>query len=287
MSEGDAETVRLELGAAHRPSHICVRTYEDGDEAVFDRLHVDRHQSTGKLMRRTLLIYLDEECRGGTCFPYLKTMVRGDPGRLLSFSSHDARSAHFGVRTAAGTRVVAVIGWDGEGFDLGGHHAMLDDESAEVRASFWGRTVDEELVGWIGGPRHGEGMARLREIAERRGTSVRRLVAEEEERRVERMERRTNAPRLTFPLLRSPRRSDVLSAEETTPPAQVYHSKECPVCHDDEVMMLSLQCGHVLCPACRDSMLHHHQLCDAKGRLKCPVCRHPSGGAWPVDPMLC
>ena len=269
-----ARMLQEELQAFRAPAHICVRRYEDDGHVVFDRCHVDRSRIDGRPMRRTVICFLDDDVRSATCFPYWRTSVAGRPGRLLSFASTE-RSAHFGVRQRPGTRTVALIGWDGLHFDTGGHHEMLEQADVETRATFFGRTVVEELGGWIGGPRQGEALARLREIAARRHTTIEQLVRDEG--RDAAYERRPC-------ILPTPtRRVAPAPLPPTSKPSTVFETDACPVCQDDDVDLLVLACGHQICAVCRDQMLDRPQLCDAAGRLKCPVCRRPSADAWPTD----
>ena len=44
----------------------------------------------------------------------------------------------------------------------------LDRESFDLRADFFGRSIEQELIGSLDGPRSQEAHHRLREIAERR-----------------------------------------------------------------------------------------------------------------------
>lgn len=256
------------LCATRPPTHICIRTYEDDSTVILDRCHIDRSHDDGRPMLRTCILYMDDDTRSATCFPYLGKSIQGHFGRLLTFSSVDPSSAHYGVRLAPGVRTVAIIGWNGHTFDLDGHHEGLEHAAPEERAYFLGRTLEEELVGWLGGPRQGEAQQRLRQIAHQRRLSIEELVL---------ATRRESSP---------PPTPQIAPPHTASPPDHVYESQTCPVCQDDNVHMLVLQCGHMVCPMCRDTMLGRRELCSAEGHLRCPLCRIPSPNAWPSQTML-
>ena len=270
------------------PSHICIKRYvfNEGEMVQnFDRLHVDRSRvNNGCLMKRTAIIYMDDH--SGTVFPFIcenGLTINSKKNRLLVFSSlEEWESAHQGINTGnAETRTIGIIGWDGMDYDLGGHHEMLEQETPEVRASFFGRTLEEELVGWVNGPRSGEAIYRLREIANRRHTTVDRLIQEERE--------RANLEPIHTQLLHItrkfyPKRSTLVTQAPVYPKV-VYEAIECPVCQDDEVELKVMTCGHKICRACFDHIRSVGYPICTDGSPKCPHCRVPSSTIF--DVALC
>ena len=116
----------------------------------------------------------------------------------------------------------------------------LDRESFEFRAEFFGRTIEQELVGCLDGPRGDEARGQLMTLAERRRVRIDELI-------------------------RSVERVEPPSIER--PPATVYNDGMCPICMDEDVAHLrALTCGHLICVDC------HHTL-KLRGRSVCSVCR--------------
>lgn len=127
-------------------------------------------------------------------------VIGGRPGRLLIWASSGADPqvplfsalhqaslfkqdlpTHLVENTTDKTtpiRKVTVIGWDGKHWEISGRHECLEYEDFETRASFFGRTIDEEVFGVImtGGPRAGEACAYAERLARQRMTTIDRLV---------------------------------------------------------------------------------------------------------------
>lgn len=141
---------------------------------------------------------------------------------------------------------------------------QLDHLSPEDRASFFGRTLEEELVGWIGGPRHTEASARLEHIARTRMVRLQDLL----EAYAEPHSTRVHTP--------SPLRQVMTmgaTVDAMPPPERIFEEAECPVCTDDNDLGV-MSCGHTVCRTCYDSIRRHRASCP------CPCCRSPSDGFW-------
>lgn len=130
----------------------------------------------------------------------------------------------------------------------------LDRESFDFRADFFGRTIEQELVGSLDGPRRDEARARLEEIARRRAVRVDELIESERSR---------------WSLFR---RSVPPSPLASTPPARVFHVDECPVCTGTQ-RFGALHCGHVICRECYDELRRR----TSGDGCACPLCRVVSG----------
>lgn len=128
----------------------------------------------------------------------------------------------------------------------------LDRESFDLRADFFGRTIEQELVGSLDGPRSQEAHDRLREIATRRRIRIEELIrsVEAEHWWSER----------------------VVDYSCSVPPTRVYMVDECPICTTTGEYR-ALACGHVVCAHCFDQ-LTRQQTC------RCPQCRQVSARAW-------
>lgn len=122
-------------------------------------------------------------------------LVAGRPGRILIFASHGTdpstplfSSLHQGVMKspleANAKRMVTVFGFDGINYESTGRHECLEYEDFETRASFFNRSIEEELVGVVltGGTRAGEASAHLVRLSRQRNIGLDRLVREELER---------------------------------------------------------------------------------------------------------
>lgn len=265
------------------PTRACVRTYDFHPDDVgfrpLDVPHVDRSRrraTWGRRMRSTAILSV-AGTGYATHFPDLGAEVAYVDGQLVAFSSCAPCMRHLGVRYVGATRsrTWIVLGWDGEGFDDHGHHEMLEHAPVEERASVFGRTVQEELVGMMGGPREGEALARLRGMAERRRVAVADLVREEEERAEERARARGRGS--LAGLLASKLSFRAGKPDDDPRPERTYGSEACPVCEDEGDEVRVLRCGHSLCVDCFDAILRAPHLRDASDpwrcSIRCPQCR--------------
>ena len=81
--------------------------------------------------------------------------IASKPGRIIIFVSSDNnniplyRSLHQGMDDINNNkpRMISVIGWDNKEYETSGFHECIEHESFEMRASFFNRTIEEELVG--------------------------------------------------------------------------------------------------------------------------------------------
>ena len=137
----------------------------------------------------------------------------------------------------------------------------LDYESFEIRAEFFNRTLEEELVGCLDGPRGGEARVRLQYISEQRRVNIDELIRHERE--------RDNArPQPTV-------RETCVECTPISPPKRVFSVDECPIC-TDTVDYCVLECGHMVCSTCIGELKRCH------GTVVCPTCRTPSRAEWPL-----
>lgn len=135
----------------------------------------------------------------------------------------------------------------------------LDRESFEFRAHFFGRTLEEELVGCLDGPRGGEARFHLHRIAEQRRVNIDEII---------RRERENNNVR-PLPKLET-------CVECISPPKRVFSVDECPIC-TDTVNFCAIECGHVVCSECIGELKRR---C---GSVVCPTCRAPSRKEWSLE----
>lgn len=150
----------------------------------------------------------------------------------------------------------------------------LERESFEFRAHFFGRTIEEELVGCLGGSRSNEAMSQLQIIASRRSTTIQTLIEHQERMRGRQCNQSVciAEPRKTTPC-----------ENMQKPPSIIFEASECPVCQDDDCLLHVMTCGHKICKICFDEMSTHHQLVDFESRVKCPNCRTPCQKLWTMD----
>ena len=146
------------------------------------------------------------------------------------------------------------------------HETMeaLGRESFESRAEFLGRSLDEELVGSMNGPRGEETSRQLDRIARTRGVGVSELVAAL---RVTRRDNHVDLSRMVFSS-----RFD----SKPSPPARIFDVDECPVCTDTEHFG-ALECGHIVCRVCYEELCARSHSRDA---CPCPQCRTTSRRLW-------
>ena len=115
--------------------------------------------------------------------------ISSKPGRIILFVSCDNnniplyRSLHQGVDDVNNIepRMITVVGWDGKHWETGGYHEFIEHETFEVRADFFNRTIEEELVGVSQNtdcPRSGEAIARLNQLAINRNTTIENINRE-------------------------------------------------------------------------------------------------------------
>ena len=148
----------------------------------------------------------------------------------------------------------------------------LDRESFEFRADFFGRTIEQELVGCLDGPRGAEARAQLAVLAERRRVRVEDIVAREER------QRPSLLPWWWRARVACDRACVAVPTESEAEPRVVYRVDECPVCTGD-AHMGALACGHMVCRDCFDHMRERPQLCVGTA-VRCPQCRVPSQRHW-------
>ena len=244
--------------------------------------------------------------------------VRAKRGRLILFeTARDGaplfESAHQGW--VDGERFVITWGWNADVVETEGSHEMLERESFETRAHFFGRTLEEELVGAATtpfGPRRGEALAAL---AVRRNTSIERLLLDD-------LAQGDDAARSLHDTLAATPRGDVdvyrwatgvagvaharqeQVAAPPTPPAKVFWSQACPICMEDFSVVDkgqvegaapgATECGHVVCGDCHAQMRALLGISGGMGR--CATCRKPAAhwmslivdGQWtvPVETLV-
>ena len=216
--------------------------------------------------------------------------IGGKRGRLLIFSSSNRisiplyRSLHYGVLGAKqSTRHVSILGFDGSEFETSGQHECIDHKLWTTRAAFFNRTIEEELVGSITGPRGGEAVAALSRLAQTRNTTIQALIREGENdmQRAEAMREVTaNLGVSTLPL-------NPPSAPVGRLPDKLHWEAACPVCMSDFMPEKNsgasemvepgfLRCGHVICTTCHAEMRTHGGVLVERGNVKCPICKVPS-----------
>lgn len=137
----------------------------------------------------------------------------------------------------------------------------LDFESFEFRAAFFNRTLDEELVGCLDGPRDGEARMRLLNIAEQRRVNIEELIRHERERDSARPLRPHN---------------ETCECATVSRPKRVFSVDECPICTDADDFCV-LECGHVVCLTCIGELKRRCR------RVVCPTCRAPSHAEWSME----
>lgn len=134
----------------------------------------------------------------------------------------------------------------------------LDYETFEFRAQFFNRTLEEELVGCLDGPRGGEARMHLHHIAQQRRVNIDEIIRRE----------RDHDPRPP-PQLET-------CVECISPPKRVFSVDECPIC-TDTVNFCAIECGHVVCSECIGELKRR---C---GSVVCPTCRAPSRKEWSLE----
>lgn len=134
----------------------------------------------------------------------------------------------------------------------------LDRESFDLRADFFGRTIEQELIGSLEGPRSHEAHNRLREIAERRRIRIEELIRSVEA-------EQWWSEKVNVPIVRG------------APPKRIYVVDECPVCTGTE-RHCALACGHIVCEECF-AQLSRQRTC------RCPQCRTVSGRMWKLSEL--
>lgn len=154
----------------------------------------------------------------------------------------------------------------------------LDRESFDFRAEFFGRTLEEELVGSTNGSRGGEALMRLNQVAQTRGIRVSDIVAEQAALETERRENSVDLFEAIFSSY-TPFKFRTLSLNKlppSKPPSRVFDVKECPVCTDNEHFG-ALECGHVVCRVCYEELRARSTTGDS---CPCPQCRATSRRLW-------
>ncbi len=137
----------------------------------------------------------------------------------------------------------------------------LDYETFEFRAQFFNRTLEEELVGCLDGPRGGEARMHLHRIAQQRRVNIDEIIRREHE-------RENNN-------IRPPPKLETC-VECISPPKRVFSVDECPIC-TDTVNFCAIECGHVVCSECIGELKRR---C---GSVVCPTCRAPSRKEWSLE----
>jgi hypothetical protein len=141
----------------------------------------------------------------------------------------------------------------------------LDYESFETRAQFFGRSLEEELVGCLDGQRGIEARERLRDLAQRRQVGIDDIILSVSL-QTSLIDIVKHAKRVCFP-------------SSITPPEKIFEVEECPVCTETNALC-ALECGHVICVMC------HDELCRRKGGVcLCPICRNTSRQRWLVSEL--
>ena len=149
----------------------------------------------------------------------------------------------------------------------------LDRESFDFRADFFGRTLEEELVGSMNGPRGGEAVMRLNQIAQTRGIRISEIVAEQAALETE---RRDNGVNLFEAIFSSFAPSKSRTPPPSKPPSRIFDVEECPVCTNNEHFG-ALECGHVVCRVCYEELCARSTTGDS---CPCPQCRATSRRLW-------
>lgn len=139
----------------------------------------------------------------------------------------------------------------------------LDFESFETRASFFNRSLEQELISCLDGDRRGEARSQLERIAIQRATTIEALIQNELNR---------NITIIYYPN----------TMHEKTP-SKVFHITECSICSSDDSNKFGvLACGHVICKDCFQDMKKFPTLCHGNA-VKCPECRNPSNNIYDYD----
>lgn len=211
--------------------------------------------------------------------------ISSKPGRIILFASSDKnniplyRSLHQGVDDVNNNeaRMISVVGWDGIDWETGGYHEFLEHETFEMRASFFNRTIEEELVGVsqnIDCPRRGEALSRLNQLAINRNTTIENLISQV----INNNNNNSNIQKYSYTNLK----------KKIVKPKLIYENEDkCPICFGefkknlediniDKVTPGYLSCGHILCEICYNEMKKHTQLTNYNGDIKCMSCRNTS-----------
>lgn len=138
---------------------------------------------------------------------------------------------------------------------------MFRSRNLGARASYFNRTMEEELVSALGSNYSGAARARLEIIAETRKLNIETIIAEE----TVKINSKINKYYSLFKGL-----------SRKNEPKVTFDSTECPVCQDDQVILYSMSCGHKICNECYNLMKTKPTLVDMSNRVKCPCCRKPS-----------
>lgn len=257
-------------GSINFPFGICEN--KTCDKVDYNSYNLDQHSITDKNKDGWKII----ENKG------CGLKISSKPGRIILFVSCDNnniplyRSLHQGVDDVNNNepRMITVIGWDGKHWETGGYHECIEHESFEMRADFFNRTIEEELVGVSQtiGPRRGEALMHLNQLAINRNTTIENLIREVEN------NSNTNSVISRFSNQSKPSKEKI--------PEKIYTEEaNCPVCFGDfmktsqdrnsEILIEPghLSCGHVICETCYNDMRRHSELVNHKNEVKCMSCR--------------
>ena len=137
----------------------------------------------------------------------------------------------------------------------------MDHETWGARASYFNRTMEEELVSALDSNYGAAARARLENIAETRKINIETIISEE----TAKINSKVNKYYNLFKGL-----------SRKNEPEVTFDATECPVCQDDKVILCSMSCGHKICETCYNLMKTKPTLVDMSNRVKCPCCRKPS-----------
>ena len=137
----------------------------------------------------------------------------------------------------------------------------LDHETWGARASYFNRTMEEELVSALDSNYGGRARARLQLIAETRKLNIETIISEE----TVKINSKINKYHNLFK-----------GFSRKNEPEVTFDATECPVCQDDQVILCSMSCGHKICKMCYNLMKTKPTLVDMRNRVKCPCCRKSS-----------
>ena len=137
----------------------------------------------------------------------------------------------------------------------------IDHETWGARASYFNRTMEEELVSALDSNYGAAARARLENIAETRKINIETIISEE----TAKINSKVNKYYNLFK-----------GFSRKNEPEVTFDATECPVCQDDKVILCSMSCGHKICETCYNLMKTKPTLVDMSNRVKCPCCRKPS-----------
>lgn len=209
--------------------------------------------------------------------------INSKPGRIILFASSDKnniplyRSLHQGLDdlSTVESRMISVMGWDGEYWETGGYHECIEHETIETRASFFNRTIEEEAVGMTltKSYRTGEARAFLNKLAINRNTTIQNLISEV----INSSNNKEIANNINYNINYEEKPKIIYTDENNCPICfgEFIKSKE-SISSENLLIPGYLSCGHLLCETCYNEMKSHYQLRNTEGAIKCMSCRNYS-----------